>query len=205
MQQAWPLIEARLADREKELTRPWLMYFARHFSLEEIDAQWVEHLKTMESLRESIGLQSYGQKDPKKEYKKTGFDLFAAMMDAIVANAASKLFRVQLKREESQVPSLETKGRKLIEVGAVEGKSDEEEAAAQQRASGAAVKRAPTNSSQQQARRAPNPESEDAKIETVRRDRPKVGRNDPCPCGSGKKYKKCHGKDEVEAADGAAE
>ena len=205
VQQAWPLIEARLADREKELTRPWLMYFARHFSLEEIDAQWVEHLKTMESLRESIGLQSYGQKDPKKEYKKTGFDLFAAMMDAIVANAASKLFRVQLKREESQVPSLETKGRKLIEVGAVEGKSDEEEAAAQQRASGAAVKRAPTNSSQQQARRAPNPESEDAKIETVRRDRPKVGRNDPCPCGSGKKYKKCHGKDEVEAADGAAE
>ena len=49
------------------------MYFQRHFSLEEIDQQWIEHLKTMDALREGIGLQGYGQKDPKKEYKKAGF------------------------------------------------------------------------------------------------------------------------------------
>ena len=62
------------------------MYFVRHFYLEEIDQQWIEHLKTMDALREGIGLQGYGQKDPKKEYKKAGFTLFAEMMDRIQEN-----------------------------------------------------------------------------------------------------------------------
>src|SRR5262249_30031177 len=64
--QVWPVVEKRLAEREKELSRPWLLYFARDFALREIDDQWIEHLKTMDALREGIGLQGYGQKDPKK-------------------------------------------------------------------------------------------------------------------------------------------
>jgi preprotein translocase subunit SecA len=183
--QAWTIVEARLQEREKELGRPWLMYFARHFSLEEIDSQWIEHLKTMESLREGIGLQGYGQKDPKKEYKKAGFDLFSDMMSRIQANAATKLFHVQIRREEDEVPALQQKDRQLVAAGAA-GKVDEVE-----------VRR---NDRRPQRGARPTGAPADAKAETVRRERPKVGRNDPCPCGSGKKFKKCHGRDETDAA-----
>ncbi|MCX5741263.1 MAG: preprotein translocase subunit SecA [Proteobacteria bacterium] len=191
--QVWPEVEKKLAEREKELERPWLMYFQRHFSLEEIDAQWIEHLKTMESLREGIGLQGYGQKDPKKEYKKAGFTMFSEMMDRIGANTISKLFRVQMERQPENVPQLKDKQRELEEHGGAAGKSDEEEATQQQAQRGG----------QQQARRAPGePQGNDGDEtkEPTRRERPKVGRNDPCPCNSGKKYKKCHGKDDEAAA-----
>jgi preprotein translocase subunit SecA len=193
--QVWAVVEKRLEAREKELTRPWFMYFARHFALEEIDNQWIEHLKTMDALREGIGLQGYGQKDPKKEYKKAGYDLFADMMARMQSNVATKLFRVQIQRVEEAIPTLETKERQMVEAGA-EGKIDEgaEEAAKQVAARRPAGGRsgARPGSAAQGAIGAP--------VETVRRDKPKVGRNDPCPCGSGKKYKKCHGRDEAEAA-----
>ncbi len=190
--QAWPVVEQRLTEREKELSRPWLMYFLRDFSLREIDEQWIEHLKTMDALREGIGLQGYGQKDPKKEYKKAGFSLFTEMMSRIQENTVNKLFRVQIQREEEQVPQLQQKERQLAERGAA-NKSEEEnldEEAAETGAQAPARGRAAQRSTDGDA----------AKAEPVRRDRPKVGRNDPCPCNSGKKYKKCHGKDEEAAA-----
>ena len=199
--QVWPVIEQRLAEREKELSRAWLMFFLRDFSLNEIDEQWIEHLKTMDALREGIGLQGYGQKDPKKEYKRIGFDMFREMMDRIQANTVTKLFSVQIQRDGEQVPQLQQKERQMEEHG-VANKSDdaaEQEAAARQSASQA---RRPTRGGRPAAAAAARPagEAEAAKAEPVRRDRPKVGRNDPCPCGSGKKYKKCHGKDEEAAA-----
>jgi preprotein translocase subunit SecA len=193
--QVWPLIEKRLAEREKELSRAWLMYFLRDFALNEIDEQWIEHLKMMDGLREGIGLQGYGQKDPKKEYKRIGFDMFREMMDRIQANTVTKLFRVQIQREEEQVPQLQQKERQMEEHG-VANKSEDEaaepKAAAQPRRGG--------RGRAGQAARPGAGEGDGAKAEPVRRDRPKVGRNDPCPCGSGKKYKKCHGKDEEAAA-----
>jgi preprotein translocase subunit SecA len=196
--QVWPVIEKRLSEREKELSRPWLMYFARQFSLEEIDQQWIEHLKTMDALREGIGLQGYGQKDPKKEYKKAGFSLFSEMMDRIQANAVTKIFRVQIQREEEQVPQLAQKERQLDERGAA-NKSEEENA--EQDAAERAAPRRGQRGGQKAARGGAAAEGGPVeKAEPVRRERPKVGRNDPCPCGSGKKYKKCHGKDEEAAA-----
>ena len=86
------------------------MYFLRDFSLDEIDEQWIEHLKTMDALREGIGLQGYGQKDPKKEYKRIGFDMFREMMDRIQANTVTKLFRVQIQREEAAGPAAPAEG-----------------------------------------------------------------------------------------------
>jgi preprotein translocase subunit SecA len=185
-EQLWKVVETKLVEREKELTRPWLMYFARHFLLEEIDQQWIDHLKNMDALREGIGLLGYGQKDPKKEYKRIGFEMFLEMMTNIQLNAATKLFRVEIqKKEEDAVPAeQERRRRAMVEAGAA-GKSDGDEA--EQKRDG--KRRAPAAAA-----------GEKAKPETVRRDRPKVGRNDPCPCGSGKKYKKCHGRDEAEAA-----
>ncbi len=190
---AWKVVEKRIDLRETELKRPWLMYFSRMFFLEEIDDQWIEHLKTMDALREGIGLQGYGQKDPKKEYKKQGYILFQDMMTRISANVGTKLFRVQHQRADEAVPALQAKQRQTVEAGAA-GKSDEE----QPPAAGGARKRTRAIGARATAR-APG-EPTEAKAETVRRERPKVGRNDPCPCGSGKKYKKCHGKDEAEAA-----
>ncbi len=180
----WPKIETRLAEREKELTRPWLMYFTRHFYLEEIDQQWIEHLKTMDALREGIGLQGYGQKDPKKEYKKAGFSLFSEMMDRIQENVMTKIFHVQIKREEEAIPALQQKQRQMIERGVADKEEDNADDAEQQEGK----QRRPAA----KARTA----GEGPKTEPIKRDKPKVGRNDPCPCGSGKKYKKCHGKDE---------
>jgi preprotein translocase subunit SecA len=192
--QVWPVVEKRLGDREKELGRTMLMYFQRHFALEEIDQQWIEHLKTMDALREGIGLQGYGQKDPKKEYKKAGFSLFAEMMDRISTNTITKLFRVHIQKEEP-LPQMQQKERQLIERGAANKSEEEnEEASAGQSAQ-------QSKKPGKKGRAAQQPGADDAgRAEPVRRDRPKVGRNDPCPCGSGKKYKKCHGKDEEAAA-----
>ena len=190
----WPSVEKRLVDREKELQRPWLMYFQRDFTLTEIDEQWRDHLKDMDGLREGIGLQGYGQKDPKKEYKRIGFDMFRDMMSRIQENVVNKVFRVQIQKAEAAVPAVqETKIKQVAEQGAA-GKSDDdgesdETLAAQKRA-------------QKRAKAAAGAEGDDAKAEPVRRERPKVGRNDPCPCGSGKKYKKCHGKDDEASAEG---
>ncbi|HEY5948743.1 MAG TPA: SEC-C metal-binding domain-containing protein, partial [Kofleriaceae bacterium] len=186
--QAWPEIEEKLGEREKELTRPWLLYFLRHFYLEEIDQQWIEHLKTMDALREGIGLQGYGQKDPKKEYKKAGFTLFTEMMERIQENVIKKLFHVQIKREEEAIPALQQeKQRQMVERGVADKNDDE---AAEGNGDNEKVTR------RGKARVA----GEGPTTAPIKRDRPKVGRNDPCPCGSGKKYKKCHGKDEEAAA-----
>jgi preprotein translocase subunit SecA len=159
----------------------------------------------MDALREGIGLQGYGQKDPKKEYKKIGFDMFREMMDRLQANTVTKLFRVQIQREEEQVqvPQLEHKERHLEEHG-VANKSDDEAAAAVEQDTSArqvaAQNKRAARGRPAQAARGGGGDGDGARAEPVRRDRPKVGRNDPCPCGSGKKYKKCHGKDEEAAA-----
>ena len=190
--QAWKIVEKRIDEREKELSRPWLMYFARRFFLEEIDQQWIDHLKTMDALREGIGLQGYGQKDPKKEYKKQGYELFQDMMARIQLNVGQKIFRVEIRKEEDPIPALQAKQRQTVEKGA-DGKFDEE--AEQQQAAAGGKRRKVAG-----GRPAAKAGAAEAQGETVRRDRPKVGRNDPCPCGSGKKYKKCHGKDEADEA-----
>ncbi|MCP4448071.1 MAG: preprotein translocase subunit SecA [Myxococcales bacterium] len=170
---AWAQVETQLESRMKELGRPWLMYFARHFYLKETDSQWIEHLKNMDTLREGIGLRSYGQKDPKKEYKREGFELFSLMMTNIQHNTGENIFRVQIRQEEEVIPSLQqSQSRETHENHAGDDDYDpeqDEEASAQS--------------------------AEPAPVRQIRRDRPKIGRNDPCHCGSGKKYKKCHGRE----------
>ena len=83
-----------------------LMRVFRHFYLEDIDKQWVEHLTNMEHLRDGIGLRGYGQRDPKQEYKKEGYDIFVTMMAAVSSNVVTKVMRVQLQKE-SEIERLE--------------------------------------------------------------------------------------------------
>ena len=188
--QAWPKVEARLKEREKELGRDFLLYYQRHFTLEEIDSQWIEHLKTMDGLREGIGLMGYGQKDPKQEYKKAGYSLFNEMMQRIQENATNKVFRVIHQAQARQVvPVIAETEREMIEKGVADKSDEATDEAAQAEAMARRGGKARTA-------------GDGATTAPVKRERPKVGRNDPCPCGSGKKYKKCHGKDEEAAASG---
>ncbi len=154
----WEQLEKVVEARETELSPTVFLFFARHFYLEEIDGQWIEHLKAMDHLREGIGLRGYGQRDPKQEYKKEGFNMFTEMMARIQANVISKLYRVQVEVEEDEaLPEYRHKKRRMS-MGRGSLPSD---------GGGREV------------------------TKTIKRDKPKIGRNEPCPCGSGKKYKKC--------------
>ncbi|HEY2744197.1 MAG TPA: preprotein translocase subunit SecA [Polyangia bacterium] len=176
----WEDIETWIKARETELGPLVFFFFARHFYLEEIDAQWIDHLKSMDQLREGIGLRGYGQKDPKIEYKKEGFEMFRQMMDRLSANVSYKLFRLRLERQQQQGAQQQQQPAQREEK-LPEFKHKERRMVAQHASAGGA------GGGDGQA--AAEPE----KQKTVRREAPKVGRNEPCPCGSGKKYKKCHG------------
>ena len=157
-EKAWEQLEKYVEEREEELGLIYMLYFARHFYLDEIDNQWIDHLRAMDSLRQGIGLEGYGQRDPKQIYKQRGFDMFSEMMSRIQSNVIGKVFHIQIARDDAEIPAYEHKKRQMtMGRGDVPG---EEEAA-------------------------------QAKVKTIRRQSPRIGRNDPCPCGSGKKYKKC--------------
>jgi preprotein translocase subunit SecA len=177
----WTDIETWIKARETELGPLVFFFFARHFYLEEIDAQWIDHLKSMDQLREGIGLRGYGQKDPKIEYKKEGFEMFRQMMDRISANVSYKLFRLRLERQQQAAQGAQQQPAQREEK-LPEFKHKERRMVAQHASAGGA----PQGGDGQAA-------AEPEKQKTVRREAPKVGRNEPCPCGSGKKYKKCHG------------
>ena len=174
--------EKRLDEKEKETGTELLLRVFRHFYLEEIDRQWVDHLTNMEHLRDGIGLRGYGQRDPKQEYKKEGYDVFMTMMAATVSNVCTKLFKVQVQREkEIERIEREDAEKHAAQLRAMQMRHGSEPAGGEDEAAAAAASRAP---------RPPQPR---VAVQPVRRDGPKVGRNDPCPCGSGQKFKKCHG------------
>jgi preprotein translocase subunit SecA len=169
-------------DKEKELGVDLALRVFRHIYLETIDDAWVDHLSSMEHLRDGIGLRGYGQKDPKNEYKKEGYDFFLTMMGNVSSTVLSKLFEVQIHRQE--------------EIEAME----QEDLARHQAELEAAIARHPGEPPTVNADDSDDPLTQAreavASAPPPRRpvqSGPKIGRNDPCPCGSGKKFKKCHG------------
>ncbi len=174
--------EKAVSDKEKELGTELLLRIFRHFYLEEIDREWVEHLTNMEHLRDGIGLRGYGQKDPKQEYKKEGYDIFITMMAATSSNVATKIFKVKVQKE-TEIERIEREDA---------ARHQQQERALQMR-HGSVVDGAEEQPEQAaQPSRRPQPRSLPPQA-PVRREGPKIGRNDPCPCGSGQKFKKCHG------------
>ena len=149
--------------------------FIRFQYLQAIDRKWLDHLENLESLREAVYLRSYGQKNPLTEYKLEGFDIFYSMLDDIRLEIASKVFLVKVRVEGEAAP---VRQAKQVAVNA-------QHSAVTSYASGGAA--AAGNAKASQMAQA-NPDNAQ-----VVRSVPKVGRNDPCPCGSGKKYKFCHG------------
>ena len=174
--------EKVVAEKEKELGTELLLRFFRHYYLEEIDRGWKEHLTSMEHLRDGIGLRGYAQKDPKQEYKREGYDVFIDMMAASSSNVASKLFKVKMQRE-TEIERIERE----------DARRHQEEAAALQMRHGSEIDGGDEQAEQaQRSQRRPQPRALPSQPPQVRQG-PKTGRNDPCPCGSGQKFKKCHG------------
>ncbi|MCP4606972.1 MAG: preprotein translocase subunit SecA [Proteobacteria bacterium] len=157
--------EEVIASKEKAMGMDVLVAAFRHFYLREVDKQWLDHLAAMDHLRAGIGLRGYGNRDPKQEYKREGYDMFTITMNNIKQNVIEKTFHVQIEsKEDVQRIAVPRRMTRVVEGrGAMGGESREAGAGAQ------------------------------TKTKTVKREAPKVGRNDPCPCGSGKKYKKCCG------------
>jgi len=189
--------EAVLHKREQEIGQLLFLRVFRNFYLQEIDNQWLEHLQNMDALRDGIGLRGYGQRDPKKEYQKEGFEYFLELMQTVKSSIVNKMFRFEIERED-EVERLEERRRAQAEEqqerlqlthAAADGAGAEEEpdeAAAPEATGSRRERRAQAAAGAASSRPAPQP------AQTVRRQRPKVGRNDPCWCGSGKKYKHCH-------------
>ncbi len=174
--------------RRAEFSGETYDHLAQTFYLRSIDHHWKAHLTQMDHLKEGIYLRGYGQKDPRHEYRREGFTLFTAMLDRVGRDALMQLYRVDLVDEESvarEESERRARARRLIEE--------------QRRASAAGEQR-----SSRRARKAATYTGRVAggtEEGTVRRDQPKVGRNDPCPCGSGKKYKHCCGRPGAQRAE----
>ena len=152
-------------QKEQDAGVEVVRHFEKAVMLQILDGAWKEHLAAMDYLRQGIGLRGYGQKDPKQEYKKEGFAMFSDMLERIKHEVIGVLSKVQV-RAESDVEAVE-----------------------EQRRSKAQVKYHHAN-----ANSMGEAESGDQEKAPFQREGRKVGRNEPCPCGSGKKYKQCHGK-----------
>ena len=197
-------LKERYDSKEKLIGAEAMRYHERMIMLSVIDGQWKDHLLSMDHLKEGIGLRGYGQKDPLVEYKKESFKLFEAMMDRIEDETVRYLYFLRFETSAPSMPfAIDEEGmedddareaeaeRKRIE----QSKAAEEE---QRRNAQSAVQDMTRNIQRQHEKELKDLQfmgtgngGGNGKAPVVHA--PKTGRNDPCPCGSGKKYKKCHG------------
>jgi preprotein translocase subunit SecA len=160
------VVEKTYQLKEEMVGAPVLRQFEKAVMLQNLDTHWKEHLAAMDHLRQGINLRGYAQKNPKQEYKREAFELFSSMLDALKLDVIGVLSRVQIRAPED-VDAVEEQRRKA-EPAQVQYQHEEAEHV------GGDVPAMPAG--------------------PVYREQDKIGRNDPCPCGSGKKYKQCHGK-----------
>ena len=161
----WERLKEKYARKEQQIGAEAMRTYERIIMLNIIDAQWKDHLLSLDHLKQGIGLVGYGQKDPLVEYKKQSFDLFQEMLDRIDTSTIRSLFNLQIVSEEPPEALRVRRGPRRPNNLTFTGPNQGATAAGE----------------------------EAAKTKTIVRDQPKVGRNEQCPCGSGKKYKKCHG------------
>lgn len=156
--------------KEEQVGEIVIRHFEKSVMLQNLDSHWKEHLASMDHLRQGIGLRSYAQKNPKQEYKREAFELFSEMLENIKFEVISVLSKVQVKDPED-VDAVEEQRRREAQASQVTYEHEQ----------GSAMPEKPQS------------QPEESK-KPYQREEQKVGRNEPCPCGSGKKYKQCHGK-----------
>jgi len=160
---------------------PVMRHLEKAVMLKTLDEQWKDHLAHMDHLRQGIGLRGYAQKNPKQEYKREAFEMFSAMLNQVKNDVVGILAKVQVQTE-AQVTDLEDRQRQQGEQNRQYLHPSSEAAAAEGAAGpGQGVDTGSADSAADSSRPFVRPTA-------------KVGRNEPCPCGSGKKYKQCHGK-----------
>ncbi len=195
--------EAVLAELQNDITEKETLagkenfnMFIRYQYVSIIDKKWLDQLETLEGLREAVGLRSYGSKNPLTEYKIDGFNIFYDMLDTIRTTVMSRVFKVKIQlspeamearkqRMNEQQTQMNTQHSAAATMGSQIARSEAQHSA-QSTFNGDQARRQAASGAMQQRSQGDNV--------TVRRTLPKVGRNDPCPCGSGKKYKQCHGR-----------
>ncbi len=174
------LLEQAMTAKEQSVGEGVMRHLEKAVMLRVLDDQWKEHLANMDHLRQGIGLRGYAQKNPKQEYKRESFEMFTDMLSRVRHDVTAILARIQVQ-SEAQVQNMEERQRpdssrmEYVHPEAAEPQPEQ-----------------PAESEQEtrtmEMRRPPEP------VQTFVRDGRKVGRNEPCPCGSGKKFKQCHGK-----------
>jgi preprotein translocase subunit SecA len=169
-------IDETYQQKIEQYGREVMNHLEKAVTLQVLDSDWKDHLASMDHLRQGIGLRGYAQKDPKQEYKREAFEMFSSMLDRIKHEIVTLLARVQL-REESEIAAMEEQMQQQQQQAMEFNHPDASTA----------------YDSEVPAGEAPDEQAAAAKAPYVRSGR-KVGRNEPCPCGSGKKYKQCHGK-----------
>jgi preprotein translocase subunit SecA len=167
-------VEAHYQAKEEMVGSSVMRQFEKALMLSILDQQWKEHLASMDYLRRSVGLRSFAQKKPQQEYKREGFEMFTEMLDNMKHEVMKGLARVRV-RNEDDVEAVDQQRRR-------EAPMQFQHAEAQSATDGAAPAGGQGGA------------QGDAKPDTFVREGRKVGRNEPCPCGSGKKYKQCHGR-----------
>jgi preprotein translocase subunit SecA len=167
-------LEAAYAEKEAQAGEKVMRHFEKAVMLQVLDSMWKEHLAAMDYLRQGIHLRGYAQKNPIQEYKLEAFELFTQLLNRIKTEVISILTRVRVRAEED-VQAVEEQRRSNVAM-----QYEHAEAAAMAAAGGGGDVAA---------------DDQDQETHTPYvRDGRKVGRNEPCPCGSGKKYKQCHGR-----------
>jgi preprotein translocase subunit SecA len=165
---------ARYIEKTGSVDQPAMRQYERAIMLQSVDSHWREHLSALDHLRQGIHLRGYAQKNPTQEYKREAFELFSLLLDMIKTDVTRTLMTVQIRSAEELRAAEDHEALQNVQyqhadalTGTTEPAVVEPEAAAQE---------------------------ESDLVQPYVRDGQKVGRNDPCPCGSGKKYKQCHGK-----------
>ncbi|MFT5115581.1 MAG: preprotein translocase subunit SecA, partial [Parasphingorhabdus sp.] len=163
-------------NKEQSVGPDAMRHLEKAVMLRVLDDQWKEHLAHMDHLRQGIGLRGYAQKNPKQEYKRESFEMFTDMLARVRHDVVNVLSRIQIQSEE-QVANMEAQRKEQPELEYVHADAPTDDTASSQNSPPEMTMRRPAES-----------------VQTFVRDGRKVGRNEVCPCGSGKKFKQCHGR-----------
>jgi preprotein translocase subunit SecA len=166
-------------DKEAGVGSEVMRQLEKHLMLNVLDQGWKEHLARMDYLRQGIHLRGYAQKQPKQEYKRESFELFSELLDKVKRDVTQMLARVRIRSEE-EVQQLEQEDRRRMEAQATRMQFQHADAGGY--------------GADEEAAEALAMAAMGVGVLAAGRGAPKVGRNDPCPCGSGKKFEQCHGQ-----------
>ncbi|MBI4970907.1 MAG: preprotein translocase subunit SecA [Candidatus Omnitrophica bacterium] len=177
-EELWERVQKKYDEKESRLTPPMMLYLEKYVMLQLIDSKWKDHLYSIDNLKEGIHLRAYGQRDPLVEYSHEAFHMFEGMIESIKQEAVEFIFKAEPVQSTEMANVFQTSRQESLHPDASKV---------------GGIPKAKAGQDLDEETFPTMTESRATLTTTQERSEPKVGRNDPCPCGSGKKYKKCHG------------